>query len=274
MKKSQDEIYHTLVPSLSDRLAHQKVKELNLEGAKQYSKKIKIGILAALLVTALGTFSYIAYNSYKYTVKPVVISEIRLIKRDIAPLRILPADPGGEQFLNQDKLIYNNFEDPQIREAQSHIIKQEKDGDPKNPLYKATAESVVAKEDFEEKFNQTRMSHNENIEGIQVTPTIKNIEAISEKPTLKPLEEKKSTHDVAPVINENTQPLAIKDIKKVQDKVKVNNSAVKKVEKNSKPNNNVEALASKNAKVTNKDKAKNTKEKSKFITNPFDLLSD
>lgn len=79
--------------------------------------KFKKMVLSTILLISVLLFSWIAYSSYKYSNKPNNIEEIKLVRRDIAPVRILPAEPGGEVLNNQDKLIYKNFES--VRNANS-----------------------------------------------------------------------------------------------------------------------------------------------------------
>ncbi len=68
-----------------------------------------------LLGICLIMFNYLAYNAFKYSNPPSSIEEIPMVKADHSPVRILPIDPGGEQILNQDKLIYSNLQDPHFK---------------------------------------------------------------------------------------------------------------------------------------------------------------
>jgi len=72
--------------------------------------KLKRVVLAGILAISILSFSWIAYSSYKYSGKPNNIEEVKLVRKDIAPVRVAPVEPGGEVLNNQDKLIYKNFE--------------------------------------------------------------------------------------------------------------------------------------------------------------------
>ncbi len=69
--------------------------------------KIKFSYLL-LLISAL-IFAAVYFYSYKYTIKPVNIEDLPLIKRDTSYIRIIPEDKGGMVFSNQDKEIYNSI---------------------------------------------------------------------------------------------------------------------------------------------------------------------
>lgn len=78
------------------------------------SKFKKIVGLAFLLICA-SSLGYLAYNAFKYSKLPTTLEEIPVIRADHTPVRVIPTDPGGEQILNQDKLIYNNLQDPHFK---------------------------------------------------------------------------------------------------------------------------------------------------------------
>ncbi|MBA8666900.1 hypothetical protein H1Q59_03210 [Holosporaceae bacterium 'Namur'] len=63
----------------------------------------------AFLLISILVFTVIYFYSYKYTVKPVDLENLPLIKRDPSYLRIIPEDRGGIIFSNQDKEIYNSI---------------------------------------------------------------------------------------------------------------------------------------------------------------------
>ena len=76
-----------------------------------------------VFIFALVVFCYTAYSSFKYTKLPLDPSEIRLIRKDLTPVKLLPDNPGGEQFSNQDKLIYSSLEaKSQKKEINKHLL--------------------------------------------------------------------------------------------------------------------------------------------------------
>jgi hypothetical protein len=131
--------------------SHHKVDEIEKNPAK-----FKKQFLFVLVLCSITTFVFIAYNSYKYTMKPVSINEIPLVERDVGPIRVIPSEPGGEQFSNQDKFIYNNFEDPKVITAQKKISVEDKQNNQDNPIIQASGNELL--DDEEEKFNQTKVN--------------------------------------------------------------------------------------------------------------------
>ena len=112
MKKTED-LYQTLVPSLKDRFYNQQLNygEEESESKPRLNSLAKYIIYVVIIFAAVGCFSFVAYNSYKYSKKPSDIESIPLVRKDITPIRTTPIEPGGEQFENQDKLIYDNIVD-------------------------------------------------------------------------------------------------------------------------------------------------------------------
>lgn len=122
MKKTE-ELYQTLVPSLKDRFYNQQLSydEENNSEKPKINNTLKYIIYVLFISGVVSVFSYIAYNSYKYSKHPENIESIPLVKKDITPIRTTPIEPGGEQFENQDKLIYENI----IDSSQSAVTKAE-----------------------------------------------------------------------------------------------------------------------------------------------------
>lgn len=83
-------------------------REVMLTAAPSNRNKKFIGL--ASIAIALVLFAVVAFVSYRYTVKPVDFSEIKLVRRELGPIKTLPAEPGGEKFSNQDKMIYEAIE--------------------------------------------------------------------------------------------------------------------------------------------------------------------
>lgn len=134
--------------------------QLTLKKDKNEVKATKIKkITMTFLLTSLATIIsalllvYIVYSSYKYTVKPANIEDIPLARREIGPLRIIPSDIGGEQFLNQDKLIYNNLESPELKGIKKQVIENTQKHD--NPVIKAASKNMAV--DTENEKKQTKL---------------------------------------------------------------------------------------------------------------------
>ena len=74
-----------------------------------FKKLYKICLLFSL-VFSLVIFISVALNAYKYSRNPANLESIKLVKKEIAPLRITPPESERETMLNQDKFIYKNME--------------------------------------------------------------------------------------------------------------------------------------------------------------------
>ncbi len=84
----------------------------------------------AICFLAFLIFGYVCFSSFKYAYPPANLEEITLIRKEISPVKISPDNPGGEQFLNQDKFIYNSLED---NVSKTHIKKRSNDSNPSSP---------------------------------------------------------------------------------------------------------------------------------------------
>lgn len=127
----------------------------NTPALQQVTSKSKTVGSIIISIICLSIFSYITYNAYRYNTIPESLDNTPLIKRDIAPLRIIPADIEGEHFSNQDKLIYNNFEDQKINDWKKKVIREDKKQNADNPALEAAFKEIL---DTNTKTNQTEFS--------------------------------------------------------------------------------------------------------------------
>jgi hypothetical protein len=67
----------------------------------------KFVIYGAMLTLSMGTLLGIGYYAYSFTVKPIDIDELPIIRKPSIPVRVRPEDPGGLTVLNQDKAIFD-----------------------------------------------------------------------------------------------------------------------------------------------------------------------
>ncbi len=127
----------------------------NSPALQQAASKSKIIGSIIISTLCLSIFSYVTYNAYRYNTIPENLDNTLLIKRDIAPLRIIPADIEGEQFSNQDKLIYNNFEDQKVNDWKKKVIREDKKQNADNPVLEAASKEIL---DTSTKANQTEFN--------------------------------------------------------------------------------------------------------------------
>lgn len=147
-----------LVPS-SATTSSQPTLKLNKAAPTKKEPIFTIKVLMSLLVAVVSALisSYIIYSSYKYTSQPNNIEEVTLIKRELGPLRIIPSDLGGEQFLNQDKLVYDNLESPELKGIKKQVI--ESSNKQENPVIKAVSKSMVVEEENEKKQTKSKQQN-------------------------------------------------------------------------------------------------------------------
>ena len=91
--------------------------------------KFKNIIVIIVLLLSIGIFCWVAYSSYKYSSRPKSIEEIKLIRRDIAPVRVQPAEIGGENASNTDRMIYKNLETP-APQSENEVKKEAVNAEP------------------------------------------------------------------------------------------------------------------------------------------------
>jgi hypothetical protein len=91
------------------------------------SSKFKSIFGFIMLAACSITLAVLAYNAFKYAKHPTTIDEIPLIKADHTAVKTIPSDPGGQQVLNQDKLVYNNLLDPNLKITKKYTNKIEDD---------------------------------------------------------------------------------------------------------------------------------------------------
>jgi hypothetical protein len=85
--------------------------------------KLRKLTVATIVFVSAAIFVWVSYSSYKYSRKPESIEDIKLVRKDIAPTRIVPTNVGGEALSNQDKMIYKNFETTAELEGPKEEIK-------------------------------------------------------------------------------------------------------------------------------------------------------
>lgn len=115
--------------------------ELEVPLGSRFKKIIGIGFL----IVCTTSLAYLAYSAFKYSNPPTNLEEIPLIKADHTPVRVVPTDPGGEQILNQDKLIYNNLQDPHFKREKKPEAQIEDDMRARDVNLRSPRQAVHAK---------------------------------------------------------------------------------------------------------------------------------
>ena len=217
------------------------------------NKKRLIKIFAIIVgILTISIFGVIAYKSLKYSKLPESIESVPLVKAELAPIKVIPKDPGGEHISNQDKLIYSTLEN-------------------KNVKTKKLSEQSEVKE-LKEVYSDAKTIR---APANEIKPKAKLEVSKSNKPKVEKLNEGKSTtkdktKEVKEVKkNESKAPLEKDNPKIIEAKVDV--LALEK-EVDSKPavHGNSEAKQNSNTSIE-----KNSKSEIKAkISNPFDLVGE
>lgn len=91
--------------------ARKEQKEIN--GRQYFKTKIQLYIKIVnylLFIISVGIFIFICNTAYKYTIKPIKIEQIPLIKKNQCTAKQEAKDgSGGITVSHQNKMIYNNF---------------------------------------------------------------------------------------------------------------------------------------------------------------------
>lgn len=284
---SQDQASQALVPDLRERL--ESFPKPDFVGSTSKLKKT-LGVL--FVICSVSAISYLTYSAFKYSTPPANIEEVPLVRADIGPVKTIPADPGGTQFENQDKLIYKNLEDPNLKTAKS-----EDDGDiVKKDEAQLRTPPVVAKKAKIKKDEAVakQESANPSTQEAKAEPTQKPEEKVATpkvepKSTVVAKEEKPKTVEKKPEVKtavtnkKESKPVANKDVDSTIAKKKVAKQdayqPAKPVAIQAKESISASDLEKKiDAEIENKSTAKAqatpTPKAKEEITSPFDLLDN
>ena len=241
------------------------------DNSKKRIIKIAVVIFAVL---AVSFFGIIAYQSLKYSNIPESLESVPLIKADLAPVKVVPKDPGGEQISNQDKLIYSTLEN-------------------KNVKTKKLTEQLEVKE-FKEVYSDAKTIRTPIVEKKPVKKTENKASTDDKLIKEKKLEKdnvKIEKDNLKKVVNDKvSKPEKSKEVKsqasnaaknKADDKKVVKPNSIEKInplelekEIDKKPSSQKEKAEEKNTEISAKDE-KTTKVKPETkISNPFDLVGD
>lgn len=96
--------------------------ELKPDEGDNVMTNFKKAIISAVLLVSVSIFAWVAYSSYKYSGKAPDIEEIKLIRKDIAPLKTKPEEVEVNPQGTQEKMIYKNFESSTLQEPDAKQV--------------------------------------------------------------------------------------------------------------------------------------------------------
>lgn len=162
-KRSKNENDEDYLSEFRQKIATQ--KEEILEERRQELQKVRKGFIGTLAgVVLAGIIGWVLLNS---RFSDQQSGEIPVIRRQITPVKIRPANPGGMEILNQDKSVYDLVEKKSGEPTKIESILPQPET-PKMPTIVPEPEIVADVEDSNEEINKLEeKALDELIEAVQ-----------------------------------------------------------------------------------------------------------
>lgn len=109
-----------LLEGLRERVGREAPLEEDLLPARAARKSLMFGALIGLAAAA-GAAWYILGSGGQPASGP---QEVPVVKAEKAPVKVRPADPGGMDVPNQDKLVYNRVDQNAVKPEVEHLLPQ------------------------------------------------------------------------------------------------------------------------------------------------------
>lgn len=110
----------SLLEGLRERVGREAPPEEDLLPARAARKSLMFGALIGLAAAA-GAAWYILGSGGQPASGP---QEVPMVKAEKAPVKVRPADPGGMEVPNQDKLVYNRVDQNAVKPEVEHLLPQ------------------------------------------------------------------------------------------------------------------------------------------------------
>ena len=110
----------SLLEGLRERVGREAPLEDDLLPARAARKSLMFGALIGLAAAA-GAAWYILGSGGQPASGP---QEVPVVKAEKAPVKVRPADPGGMEVPNQDKLVYNRVDQNSVKPEVEHLLPQ------------------------------------------------------------------------------------------------------------------------------------------------------
>ncbi len=119
-RRDRDSFDVSLLEGLRERVGSEPLPEEELLPARSARKSLLFGALIGLAAAA-GAAWYILGSGGQPASGP---QEVPVVKAEKAPVKVRPADPGGMDVPNQDKLVYNRVEQGTVKPEVEHLLPQ------------------------------------------------------------------------------------------------------------------------------------------------------
>lgn len=110
----------SLLEGLRERVGREAPLEEDVLPARAARKSLMFGALIGLAAAA-GAAWYILGSGGQPASGP---QEVPVVKAEKAPVKVRPADPGGMDVPNQDKLVYNRVDQNAVKPEVEHLLPQ------------------------------------------------------------------------------------------------------------------------------------------------------
>lgn len=118
--RDKDSFDVSLLEGLRERVGREAPPEEDLLPARSARRSLLFGALIGLAAAA-GAAWYILGTGGQPASGP---QEVPMVKAEKAPVKVRPADPGGMEVPNQDKLVYNRVEQGSVKPEVEHLLPQ------------------------------------------------------------------------------------------------------------------------------------------------------
>lgn len=119
-RRDQDTFDVSLLEGLRERVGRDAPTEDDMLPARSARRSLLFGALIGLAAAA-GAAWYILGTGGQPASGP---QEVPVVKAEKAPVKVRPADPGGMDVPNQDKLVYNRVEQGSVKPEVEHLLPQ------------------------------------------------------------------------------------------------------------------------------------------------------
>ncbi|MGE4527674.1 MAG: SPOR domain-containing protein [Rhodospirillaceae bacterium] len=120
-KRPGDGFDISLLEGLRERVGQDMAAEEDLLPARSAKKSLLFGALIGLAAAAGAAWYILGTGSSGTSTAP---QEVPVVKSEKAPVKVRPADPGGLEVPNQDKLVYNRVDQNAVKPEVEHLLPQ------------------------------------------------------------------------------------------------------------------------------------------------------
>ncbi|WP_337995455.1 SPOR domain-containing protein [Oleispirillum naphthae] len=120
-KRPGDGFDLSLLEGLRERVGQDMAAEEDFLPARSAKKSLLFGALIGLAAAAGAAWYILGTGGAGNSTAP---QEVPVVKSEKAPVKVRPADPGGLEVPNQDKLVYNRVDQGSVKPEVEHLLPQ------------------------------------------------------------------------------------------------------------------------------------------------------